>query len=85
MKKENVKNSASFRNLWNWLIFAVYFLVGIFLVSGHVPWRDEAQSWLLARDLSWSNLIAQMPYEGSPPLWHFLVKILVETGLPYFS
>jgi len=85
MKKQIENNNNSFSCLWNWLIFSVYFLVGVFLVSGHVPWRDEAQSWLLARDLSWSKLIAQMPYEGTPPLWHFLVKILVEAGLPYFS
>ena len=51
----------------------------------HENWRDEAQAWLLARDLSIPELFEQMSYEGHPCLWHLLLMPLVRLGLPYIS
>jgi len=68
-----------------WLIFGVFFIITLWAVSNHIPWRDEAQSWLLVRDLNLPELFNQMPYEGSPPLWHLLVYPLAKLGLPYVS
>jgi hypothetical protein len=67
-----------------WAIWLVYlFLTGAGFVC-HEPWRDEAQSWLLARDLDLWTLIRHMPYEGTPPLWHLVVFPFAQSGLPYF-
>ena len=49
----------------------------------HEPWADEAQAWLIARDLSIPGILHQMGYEGSPPLWHLLLWILARAHLPY--
>ena len=78
-------NKKLFYKILPWLIFLLYISIGFYLSFNHEPWRDEAQSWLIVRDLSWRGLISQLPYEGTPPLWHFLVKPLADLGLPYFS
>ena len=57
----------------------------VLLCAGHhQPWFDEAQSWLLARDLSPAQLIFhQTSYEGTPALWTTLLMPFVKGGLPY--
>lgn len=49
----------------------------------HEPWADEAQAWLIARDLGIPGILHQMGYEGSPPLWHLLLWVLARLHLPY--
>lgn len=49
----------------------------------HEPWADEAQAWLIARDLGIPGILHQMGYEGSPPLWHLLLWALIRLHLPY--
>ena len=49
----------------------------------HEPWADEAQAWLIARDLGIRGILHQMGYEGSPPLWHLLLWGLIRLHLPY--
>jgi len=44
------------------------------IVAHHEPWADEAQAWLVARDLPfWKMLFSQMRYENSPGLWHVIL------------
>ncbi len=60
-------------------------LVGLCALR-HQPWFDEAQSWLLARDLSFGQLVFhQMRYEGSPALWPALLMLLQRLGLVYHA
>jgi hypothetical protein len=50
----------------------------------HEPWFDEAQSWLLARDLAPLDLIVHhLRYEGHPPLWYLLLRGAMALGLRY--
>ncbi len=50
----------------------------------HEPWYDEAQSWLIARDASITDIIFRIPhYEGHPPLWHLYLVPFAKSGLPY--
>lgn len=51
----------------------------------HEPWRDEAQAWLIARDLNLFGVIKQMHWEGGPGLWHLLLFFFAKLGFPYFS
>jgi hypothetical protein len=57
----------------------------IFGALHHEPWRDEAQVWLLARDLGIPGLLKNAPYEGSPVLWHLLVMPFAKAGIAYQS
>lgn len=74
------------RNWWKYLIFIVYAILSGIAVSRHEPWFDEAQAWLIARDLSvWELLTKYMRYEGTPALWHMILTVPAKSGLPYFS
>jgi hypothetical protein len=70
-----------------WLAaLATYAVVVGVTVAHHEPWFDEAQSWLLARDLSLHDLIFKwVRYEGTPPLWQVLLWIANRFHLPYQS
>ena len=39
-----------------WIIFGLYIAGVLFGIMHHEPWRDEAQSWLVTRDNSFSEL-----------------------------
>ena len=73
------------RNILCACLLAAYVLLNLSFLLCHENWRDEAQAWLLARDLSIPELIEQMSYEGHPCLWHLLLMPLAKLGLPYVS
>ena len=53
-------------------------------IHRHEPWADEAQSWLLARDASLTDLWGRLlHYEGTPGLWQTLLHALIRLGLSY--
>ena len=66
-------------------IFFIYLAAVLFLVSRHENWRDEAQAWLLARDLDLPGLVSMMKYEGHPCLWHLILMPFAKLGFPYRS
>ena len=66
------------------LTFIAYLAVIALVMCFHEPWFDEAQSWLIARDSSFTDLLLLRPhYEGHPPLWTLLLSIPAKTGVPY--
>lgn len=60
------------------VVLTLAFLAGAGCLAWHHElWRDEMQAWLIARDSSdWSTLAGVGHYEGTPPLWHFLLHLL---------
>src|SRR5581483_4155917 len=53
--------------------YASFVLVG---VTHHEPWADEAQAWVMARDLPLGKLLFnEMHYEVSPGLWHAILWV----------
>ncbi|MCX6273064.1 MAG: hypothetical protein NTU44_17980, partial [Bacteroidetes bacterium] len=74
-----------FSRQYGYLVVVVYAIITFTGILYHEPWRDEAQAWLLGRDLSFTGLIREMGYDGSPMLWHLCLSILAKSGLPYFS
>jgi hypothetical protein len=70
------------RDLAVWL---AYILMLAFTVPWHEPWNDEAQSWLLARDLSLPQLLLHaLRYESHPPLWYLILWIPTHLHIGYF-
>ena len=66
------------------LAFAAWAAIAVTGAVTHEPWWDEAQAWLIARDVPIPDLFTRVVrYEGHPPLWVLLVKIPVTLGLPY--
>ena len=59
------------------VVFIFYLALLAWTMARHVPWVDEAQGWLVARDSSLADLFnLRLRYEGSPGLWHLLLWIL---------
>ena len=65
------------------LVLLMFTTTAAVAVWFHEPWADEAQAWLIARDLGIRGILHQMGYEGSPPLWHLLLWGLIRLHLPY--
>ena len=67
-----------------WGVLVVYSALIAFMIPYHEPWADEAQAWLLARDLSpWQLLHTNLRYEGSPAIWHLLLWVLIRLRVSY--
>jgi len=64
-------------------LIAVYALLVYAMIPLHEPWRDEAQAWLIARDLDVPGVLQQMRYELSPPLWHLILWPFAHLGFPF--
>lgn len=72
------------KNLLHIGVLTAYIAVVITVMCFHEPWFDEAQSWLMARDCSWHDLLLVRPhYEGHPPFWWLLLAIPARLGVPY--
>ena len=80
MKKFFEKKLTSIITLIYCCIFSFIYLN---IVKYHEAWADEAQAWLLARDTNILELIRAMRYEGSPCLWHLILKFAIFCGLSY--
>lgn len=76
-KKENIKRFLMAAVFLGYLIFN-----GI-LLAGHELWRDEANVWLMAKELSPLQLLAEIKYQGHPCLWYLLVMPFAKIGLPF--
>ncbi len=60
----------------NAIVLLVYSGVVLFTVRYHEKWADEAQAWLIARDLDLKTIwFHELRYEGSPGLWHTILWI----------
>lgn len=58
-------------------VLAVYAVLFVWTVAHHIPWADEAQSWLVARDTPFLEIFkTRLRYEGSPGLWHLFLFVL---------
>ena len=69
------------------VIYASFFAYAVMVFAAirhHELWADEAQAWLLARDVSLGDLwLHFLHYEGSPGLWQTLLHVLIRCGLSY--
>ena len=69
---------------WRWLVLLCFAAWVLTVGSHHEPWFDEAQAWLMARDNTlWQLLAQRVRYEGTPGLWHAVLWLCIRAGLPY--
>jgi hypothetical protein len=67
------------------LMTAVFTVLVVWVSLHHEPWRDEADAWLAARDMSPVELFHWLGGAGTPGLWYLLLMPLAKLGLPYQS
>ena len=65
------------------VIFAVWLIFNGILLARHELWRDEANVWLMARELTPWELLGEIKYQGHPCLWYLLVMPFAKAGLPF--
>ncbi len=86
-----VSRVASSFNPWRRIpdfgVLGLWIAVVAFTIRHHEPFADEAQAWLLSRDLGYRYLVFhQIAYEGHPPLWFTILWIANHAfHLPYQS
>ena len=67
-------------------ILAVYVALLGWTLAHHVPHVDQAQAWLLARELSLPALFGEfLRYEGTPGLWHLILWVLCRLHVSYLA
>lgn len=58
------------------LVLLAYVCVVLWTIRYHEKWADEAQAWLIARDLDLKTIwFHEMRYEGTPGLWHTILWV----------
>ncbi len=77
---QNIENNKN--NIFMVIIFIIYMLIILLISYYHEAWEDEAQSWLIARDLDFLDIIKQMRFEGHSFFWHFLLVIFAK-NMPF--
>ena len=65
------------------VLLAGYLIFNGILLAGHELWRDEANVWLLARELSPLQLMKEIRYQGHPCLWYLMVMPFAKLGFPF--
>lgn len=88
MNTPHLKRNERGRRIWSlslpeWGVLSLFSIVALVTGVFHEPCSDEAQGWLIARDLPFKKMLLQVKYEGTPPLWHALLWVLVHLGMPY--
>lgn len=67
-------------------VLLIYIAGTLFVGLHHEPWRDEADAWLVARDLPLTDMLPQWTaHAGAPVVWYLVLKAIVSTGLPYLA
>ena len=57
-------------------VLGTYASIVLWIIPYHEKWADEAQAWLIARDLDLRTIwFHELRYEGSPGLWHTILWI----------
>jgi hypothetical protein len=58
------------------VVLLAYVCVVAWTIRYHEKWADEAQAWLIARDLDLPTIwFHELRYEGSPGLWHTILWV----------
>jgi hypothetical protein len=67
-------SAANWWRVGDFCVLGLWIAITTFTLNYHEKWADEAQAWLLARDLPLSKLwLHELRYEGSPGLWHTIL------------
>jgi hypothetical protein len=66
-------------------VVAAFAAITAFVAQHHEPWRDEADAWLVVRDVDLARFFDWSRHAGTPTLWYGLLAPLARAGLPYAS
>jgi len=67
--------------LFNIIVFTLFIIIILIMSFHHENWRDEAQAYLLCRDMNLFELFRNVHYEGHPILYYLFLYPLVKLGI----
>lgn len=67
-------------NLFLIALFLFYSIITIVVMFHHEVWIDEAQAWLVVRNLPLFGIFKQIQVEGHPFLWYFILLPFAKLG-----
>ncbi len=71
-----VAAQASWWRIADFGVLGLWIVTVGFTIQYHEKWADEAQAWLIARDLDLRTIwFHELRYEGSPGLWHTILWV----------
>jgi hypothetical protein len=71
-----LSNSSNWWRVADAFVLLVWVCITNFTLRYHEKWADEAQAWLIARDLPLRTIwFHELRYEGTPGLWHTILWI----------
>ncbi len=81
-----LKLNEIFSKYYGYLISILFLLVGFYGILHHEMWRDELQSFLIAKNSgNLFELFKNIRYEGHPGLWYFFLFIITRfSGNPFY-
>ena len=65
------------------ILLLIYLVFNGILLIGHEMWRDEANVWLIARDMTPLQLFREIKYQGHPCLWYLIAMPFAKIGMPF--
>ena len=70
-----------------YIVISLYILVNVFIIFNHEAWRDEAQAYLIAKNLNITEIFKILRIEGHPILWFLIIKLftILNISFYYFS
>ena len=69
-------SSSPWWRIGDFSVLGLWVVVVTFTINYHEKWADEAQAWLIARDLDLRTIwFHELRYEGSPGLWHTILWV----------
>lgn len=67
------------------LLLVIYAVITFITLCHHELWRDEALTWVVARDTSFLELFHVAALEGHPSLWYLLLMPFAKLGMSCFT
>ena len=85
VKKTMLKISERKSLIINSICIFLFAITTLIILLHHEVWADEAQAWLVVRDLNLFGIIKHVRTEGHPLLWYYVLFPFAKSGLPIMS
>lgn len=61
----------------------VFIILTLLKLKHHIPWADEASAWIIAKDLSFENVLNTLHIEGHFIIWYLLLLPFAKLNINY--
>ena len=83
LKNFTEQNKTILNNIFITIVMVLFIILTSIGVYYHEPWFDEAQTWLIAKDLNFWELLKYMKYEGHTFIWYLVLMPFAKLNFQY--